>query len=523
MASFAQSEAHRESQASESSVYPDLKQAEAVLEELAGVFSGWSPGDSTSADRSAHTPETNALNIEAKYRALLEQIPAVVFMAYVDRGTSEAYVSPEIEAALGYSREEWLEDPVLWYERIHPDDKHRWSMEAAEMFLSGKPLRSSYRVIARDGRVVCFHCDARMVRRPDGQPWFIHGVAFDISDLKDTERALQQERTFVSGILETVGALVTVLDQEGRIVRFNRACEITTGYTSEEVRGKHIWDFFTIPEEIVRSRSVIAQLSADLLPRDYQSHWITRQGATRLIAWSSSSLPDSDGTPHYIIATGIDITEREQLERALLDISAREQRRIGQDLHDGLGQHLTGIAFMAKVHEKKLAETNAADAADAAKLVRLVNEAVHKTRELARGLLPVMSDAQGLMSALQLWAGEVEDIFGVSCKFECDTPVLVRDIAVATHLYHIAQESVNNAIKHGGARNIVLRLSTEDGRGALLIIDDGCGIPDDRQTSQGMGLHIMGYRSAMIGGRLEVGRNEIKGTTVSCVFPVCET
>ena len=305
---------------------------------------------------SSDCQKPHASNLEAKYRALLEQIPAVVFMAYLDRGVSEAYVSPEIEAALGYSREEWLEDPVRWYDRIHPDDKQRWSLEAASMFLSGKPLRSSYRVIARDGRVVWFHCDARMVRRADGSPWFIHGVAFDISDLKRTERALQQERNVVSAILDTVGALVTVLDHEGRIVRFNRACELTTGYSLDEVRGKHIWDFFLHAEEVERSRSIFSQLSADLLPQDFQSHWVTRHNTHRLIAWSCSMLPGNDGTPNYIIATGIDITEREQLERALLEISAREQRRIGQDLHDGLGQHLTGIAFMAKVHEAKLAD-----------------------------------------------------------------------------------------------------------------------------------------------------------------------
>ena len=195
-----------------------------------------------------------------------------------EASTSEAYVSPEIEAALGYSREEWLEDPVRWYQRIHPEDKQRWSLEAAEMFLSGKALRSSYRVIARDGHVVWFHCDARMVRRPDGQPWFIHGVAFDISDLKHTERALQQESNFVSRILDTVGALITVLDHDGRIVGFNRACELTTGYSFDEVRGKCIWDFFMLPEEVARSRTVIEQLSADLLPQDYQSHWVTRHG-----------------------------------------------------------------------------------------------------------------------------------------------------------------------------------------------------------------------------------------------------
>ena len=158
--------------------------------------------------------------------------------------------------------------------------------------------------------------------------------------------------------------------------------------------------------------------------------------------------------------------------------------------------------------------------ADAAKIVRLVNEAVHKTRELARGLLPVMADAQGLMSALQLWADEVEDIFGVSCKFECEAAVLIHDNAIATHLYHIAQEAVNNALKHGRARNILLRLAALNGLGTLLIADDGEGISEDRQNTQGMGLHIMSYRSAMIGGVLEVRRNTTQGTTVSCVFPM---
>src|ERR1700676_3628727 len=184
-------------------------------------------------------------------------------MAYLDRGISEAYVSPQIEAALGYSREEWLEDRIRWYEHIHPDDKQRWSLEAAGMFLSGRPLRSSYRVIARDGHVVWFHCDAKMMRRPDGQPWFIHGVAFDISDLKHTEEALQQERNVVSAILDTVGALVVVLDPEGRIVRFNRACEQTAGYSFAEVQGKHFWDLCVIPEEAERFKLIVEQLRMD--------------------------------------------------------------------------------------------------------------------------------------------------------------------------------------------------------------------------------------------------------------------
>jgi signal transduction histidine kinase len=233
-----------------------------------------------------------------------------------------------------------------------------------------------------------------------------------------------------------------------------------------------------------------------------------------------SLLPGSVDISNYIIATGIDITERKLLENAILDISAREQRRIGQDLHDGLGQHLTGIAFMAKVHEAQLVEQNKSEAEDAAKIVKLVNEAIHKSRELARGLLPVVSDSQGLMSALQLWAAEVEDLFGVSCRFQCERPVLINDDSMATHLYHIAQEAVNNAIKHGNAQGILIQLRAEQGRGTLAIKDDGKGIAENPSGTHGMGLHIMNYRAGMIGGALEVRPDCPSGTVVTCLFPV---
>src|SRR6202040_2294104 len=147
-----------------------------------------------SAESKLAPEEAPLLNMEAKYRALVEQIPAVVFMAYLDKGIGEAYVSPQIEAALGFSQIEWLEDPMRWYQQIHPDDKQRWSTEAAEMFLSGQPLKSAYRVLARDGRVLWFHCEAKMIRREDGQPWFIHGVGVDITELKKAETEREQER-----------------------------------------------------------------------------------------------------------------------------------------------------------------------------------------------------------------------------------------------------------------------------------------------------------------------------------------
>jgi PAS domain S-box-containing protein len=493
-------------------------EAETLLVDLAAVFLGNSVP--AAASFNPGRDEEELPNVSAIYRALVEQIPAVVFMAHLDRGIGEAYVSPQIQASLGFSQAEWLEDPIRWYQQIHPDDKERWSLEAAHMFLSGTPLRSAYRVLARDGRTVWFHCEAKMIRRSDGRPWFIHGVGFDITELKRTEEALQEERNVVSAILHTVGALVVVLDPEGRIVRFNRACEQTAGYSFAEVRGKYFWDLCVIPEEAERFKIIVEQLRMDHSAKDYETSWVTRDGARRLIAWSSTVLPGGDGQPAYLIATGIDITERKRLEKAILEISADEQRRIGQDLHDGLGQHLTGIAFMTKVQEQKLAEKGLTEAAEAARIVKLVNEAINKTRELAHGLLPVVAESQGLMSALKRWAVEVEDVFNISCQFHCDSPALIHDAIMSTHLYRIAQEAVNNAMRHGHASEIRITLSTGNEHGTLVIEDDGNGLLETPANHSGMGLQIMNYRARMIGGSLTVQSRKIRGTVVTCVFPL---
>jgi PAS domain S-box-containing protein len=359
-----------------------LFEAEQTLKGLAHVFFQGRAELLHARETSKTDSQTTSrvLNVQERYRALVEQIPAVVFMAYLDKGIGEAYVSPQIEAALGFSQKEWLEDPMRWYQQIHPDDKQRWSTEAAEMFLSGQPLKSAYRVVARDGRVLWFHCEAKMIRREDGQPWFIHGVGVDITELKRAETELQQERNVLSAIFDTVGALIVVLDPEGRIVRFNRACEQTTGYSFADVQGKYIGELFLAAEEIEDFKTLLERSRSGHPAKEYESRLLTRDGVPRLISWATTALVGGQGIAHTI-ATGIDVTERKRLEKTILEVSAREQRRIGQDLHDGLGQHLTGIAFLSKVLEEKLCEESVPESADAAKIVFLVNDAIRKTKE----------------------------------------------------------------------------------------------------------------------------------------------
>ena len=155
----------------------------------------------------------------------------------------------------------------------------------------------------------------------------------DITAHQQIEKTLQEERNFVSAVLETVGTLVVVLDTQGRIVRFNRACEQTTDYTFDEVKGKPFWDLFVIPEEIAGVKAVFAQLQAGQFPNQHENYWLTREGKHRLIAWSNTALLNPQGAVEYIIGTGIDITERRQAEEAL----RRSQQQQYQVLVDSIG------------------------------------------------------------------------------------------------------------------------------------------------------------------------------------------
>ena len=163
----------------------DANAAEEILKAMAGAFMG----QLTRGLRPARPRPSE----ETRYRALVEQMPAIVFMAYLDAPASEAFISPQIEPILGYSRNEWVDDPVRWYYRIHPDDRARWSDEAAGLFSGAQPLRSTYRVIARDGGLVWLRCDVRLVRDDEGQPWFVHGVAFDITEVERAQQSLLQK------------------------------------------------------------------------------------------------------------------------------------------------------------------------------------------------------------------------------------------------------------------------------------------------------------------------------------------
>ena len=211
-----------------------------------------------------------------------------------------------------------------------------------------------------------------------------------------------------------------------------------------------------------------------------------------------------------------EMAERERLDQEINEVADRERRRLGQSLHDSVGQHLTGTALAAQVLREKLAGRSAAEVPDADKVVRYLEEGIDLTRNLARGFFSPELEADGLGVALQGLAENVSERFGVSCNFRGDDAVRVRDSTTATQLYHIALEATTNAAKHADANKIDIDLEQKGRWLTLAVSDDGDGFPDKLPAPPGLGLRLMAHGAALIGGKFSVQRNRNGGTVVIC-------
>ncbi|MBI5772383.1 MAG: response regulator [Verrucomicrobia bacterium] len=337
--------------------------------------------------------------------------------------------------------------------------------------------------------------------------------------LAAAEESQKRESAFNQAVFNTSGAALMVLDAKLCILRFNPACESLSEYTFDEVRGKPVWNFLAVSREIEAVKEMFGQLRDWAPALHSENHWRTKSGGERTIGWAHTAFRDAAGRLEFIICAGIDLTDRKRLEMEVLEISDREQRRIAQDLHDGLGQQLAGIACLCDALKQDMAAQKSPQAADATKVASLLTDAVGQTRRLARGLYPVENKPEGLMHALAELAERTTDIFRVDCQFLCPRPIRVENDSVATHLYRIAQEAVTNAIKHGKAKWIEIGLASSAQRIILAVRSDGTSYrKTPHPSAKGMGLRIMQYRSGLIGGSVLVQRRPEGGTEVICTL-----
>ena len=342
------------------------------------------------------------------------------------------------------------------------------------------------------------------------------GVVLTFTDVTQALRADEQTRRLAAVLLDSNDA-VNMHDFDGNITAWNRGAERMFGYSEAEALQMKVEQM--IPEEALpKVRSYWERMRQGERVNSWESQRRTKDGRVLDVWVTATVLKDAQGRPVAIAKTKRDITERKKLEREVVEIASQEQRRIGQDLHDSVGQDLTALNIMAD----DLAEILRTDPAIGAKLIEQMAQGLRRSqrelRAVLRGLLPVAVDSEGLMAALSDLADRTQQEGKTTCKFACPKPVAVADNHTATHLYLIAQEAVHNAVKHAQPRNI--RIFLESNHLLLLSVqDDGIGM-SSRLTENhgGLGLRIMQNRAAIIGATLTIQPAKPTGTLVICTL-----
>jgi signal transduction histidine kinase len=343
-------------------------------------------------------------------------------------------------------------------------------------------------------------------------------------ELARSESALRQQTSILQSILNSMGDGVIVADASANILLSNPAADrliragLGTGDQGEQAGGYQTYLPQNVTERGSNEHPLLRAIRGEIIdgaevflrPSDNTDGlWLTVTGRP---------LVDEKGQIQGGVVVYTDISSRKLMEKQIAEISDREQRRIGQDLHDSLCQHMVGIAFASELLRDKLARKQLAEAAQAEIISEMVNEGISQARNLARGLYPVRLEVDGLSSALEELAASAQARNNVNCHFACDEQVLIHDEVAGNNLYRIAQEAVNNAIKHGRGKNISIGLGAVEDEVTLTVKDDGIGFPESLDAHGGMGLHIMNYRAKMIGAFLDIRRGAAGGTIVICSF-----
>ncbi|MGE5466008.1 MAG: PAS domain S-box protein [Ignavibacteria bacterium] len=483
---------------------------------------------------------------EAQLKAVIEASPEAVLL--VESDGRIGYANRVCERMFGYTPEEALGLDVNELVPLPHRGRHRQYVAAFAQDPHSRPLRSGIQLTAVRKEGSEFPVEISLSPITMGDRLVIIAAINDITQRIRDEQALRASEERWKFALEGAGEGVWDLDVATGAVLFSKrilqvwGCaagdgpqrlEAWTGRIHEEDRARVSAQLQACLDGRTRTCTIEHRARCD----DGRWHWALVHGMV--------VSRDADGNPLRMIGTYADISERKAVEhelkaakdaaeallerasmaeRRILDISEQTRERIGQELHDDLGQHLTGAAFLSEILFRKLDAVKRAERDDAAAITRLINDAVAKTRTLAQGLYPVELREAGLRSMIGQLADNVERTFEVKCEVRADRDFAADDPGVAINLFRVVQEAISNAVRHGKATRVIIAMRRESSAMVLEVEDNGCGLQNGEAPpgKGGLGMHTMRYRAGLIGAQLHIGNGESGGVKVVIALPLSE-
>jgi PAS domain S-box-containing protein len=501
-----------------------MKQKSAVLTRAGKILTNATPQDRNGKNGSGRPIGATELEAAIQRYVDLYELAPVAYISF-DRAGRIGEANLAATQLLDCQRKALIGRPFAVY--VATEDSNLFLNHLLRCRSCKDSVETELRLRKGDGEIIFAHLSSRPTISPmrDGARLYQTTIV-DLTQQKKAEKELRESEERHRAIVNQSAVGIARTNLKGKLVFANRKfCEML-GYKESELIGKSILDI-THRDDIRESRTLFQRIVNQGTPYELEKRYVRKDGSILWVRVSASPIRDTEGKTKSAAAIILDITEQKKaqvlleerargLEGEILEISDREQRRIGQDLHDSVCQHLTAIAFMARSMAVRLKNHRVVEVEDIEKIAELINDGVTEARTIARGLHPVEMDPAGLAVALQSLLHRRSKL---PYRLDMDEELAIADPKVALHLYRIASEAVINANKHAHARELVVHMRRSSKQIELSVTDDGVGIDKNRGDGSGMGFHIMDYRARSIGARLEIKSVKPHGTRVACYVP----